>query len=171
MRYIMLLEDFYLIISYKVKDRGRLVWCTGSLEEISKKRLYWIPVEKARQGPAESFPTQTGLKLNALRHRLTRVEAAGGERLSRCLLIMGWQSFPANRWRGKREVGTSAGPLLIVYFGPVSLNTPERLLFLPDDLWPPRLESKRHIGVVDWDGLWTHMWVTHSWCVSSLFVH
>lgn len=95
-------------------------------------RLYGLPVERARRSArTESFPTETKLKLNAQ----TRVEAAGGERLSQMFVRYGVAKLSGQQVRGgKREAGMSAGPLLIVYFGAVSLNTPERLLFLSDDL-------------------------------------
>lgn len=32
-------------------------------------RFYGLSVEKAKKGPAESFPTETRLKLNVLCHR------------------------------------------------------------------------------------------------------
>lgn len=67
-------------------------------------RLYGLPVEQARQpGRTESFPTETRLKLNALRRRQTRVEAAGGERFSQMFAHYGVTKLSSQQVRGGSE--------------------------------------------------------------------
>lgn len=95
-RYIMLLEDFYLISlksSDKVEHRGRLCVTHWFFRGDFRARFYWLPVE--------SFPTQTRLKLNALYHRHTRAQAAGGERLSQMFAHYGVTKLCSQQVKGK----------------------------------------------------------------------
>lgn len=97
----MLLEDFYLIISYKVKDRGRLCVMHWFFRGDFQKEVLLDPSGEGQAGPTESFPTQTALKLNVLCHRLTRVEAAGGERFSQMFAHYGVTKLSSQQVKGK----------------------------------------------------------------------
>lgn len=134
-RYIML---FYLICRYKVKDTGRLCAMRWFFKRKFPNEVLLAPSgegQAGRQGLAESFPTQSGLKLNTLCRQQTRVEAAGGGRSSQMFAHYGVTKLSSRQVKGRaRSRHVSRPRFLIVYFGPVSLNTPERLLFLPDDL-------------------------------------
>lgn len=87
--------------------------CTGSSQEISKQGFMGSRWSRpGRQGRVESFPTETRLKLNGLHCRQHRVEVT-----SDVCSLWGDKAFQPTGEGGKREVGTSAGLLPIVYFG------------------------------------------------------